>query len=159
MSKYAEGTSVSVARSKAELEELLAKYGATSLATYQSGAEAAVAFEMTGRRVVFKLSLPDPNDDAFTHKRVNQHGKGEPRPPGEARGQHEKACRRLWRSLLLAVKAKLVAVEDGVETFEQAFMAHVMMPDGRTVAEHVAPRIQHAYETGEVPKLLPPGAK
>jgi hypothetical protein len=40
---------------------------------------------------------------------------------------------------VLAVKAKLISVADGIETFEEAFMAHVVMPDGRTVAETITP--------------------
>jgi len=30
-----------------------------------------------------------------------------------------------------------------------------VMPDGRLVSDHVSPRIAHAYETGEMPPLLP----
>jgi hypothetical protein len=39
--------------------------------------------------------------------------------------------------LLLANKAKLSSVEDGIETFEDAFLAHIVMPDGTTVSQHV----------------------
>jgi hypothetical protein len=154
--RYAQDTQVSVAKSRAELEELLQRHGATATAVYMSGSEAAVAFEMADRRVRFRLRLPDPRDEAFTRKKANQHDRfGRPCSESEARERHEKACRRLWRALVLAVKAKLVAVDDGVETFEEAFMAHVVMPDGKTVAEHVQPRIADAYHNGESVPLLP----
>ena len=39
--------------------------------------------------------------------------------------------------------------------FEYEFMANIVMPDGRSVSEHVRPRITSAYETGDMPPLLP----
>lgn len=152
--QYAQDTTVSVAKTRAELEDLLSRHGATSTAVFQSTDNAAIAFEMHGRRILFRLRLPDANAREFTHATYGARGE-QKRTADDARKAHEKACRRLWRALLLAVKAKLVSVDDGVESFEEAFMAHVVMPDGRTVAEHTAPRIQQAYDTGEVPKLLP----
>jgi len=35
------------------------------------------------------------------------------------------------------------------------FMAHIVMPAGRTVGQHVAPAIEAAYESGKVRALLP----
>jgi hypothetical protein len=64
---------------------------------------------------------------------------------------------RRWRALALAVKAKLEVVESGIATFEEEFMAHIVMPDGRTVGEHVAPRIEEAYTSGQPLALLPGG--
>ena len=66
----------------------------------------------------------------------------------------EQACRSRWRALALAVKAKLEAVAIGITTFEDEFMAHIVMPDGLTVGEHVRPRIASAYESGQVTPLL-----
>jgi hypothetical protein len=34
-------------------------------------------------------------------------------------------------------------VESGIETFEVAFMAYVVLPDGRTVAAYVLPALQN----------------
>ncbi len=67
----------------------------------------------------------------------------------------EQACRSRWRALFLCIKAKLESIESGIETFEDAFLAHIQMPDGHTVAEHVRPRIAAAYETGTMQPLLP----
>jgi hypothetical protein len=57
--------------------------------------------------------------------------------------------------LLLAVKAKLVSVDEGIETMEQAFLAHIIMPDGRTVGDHIKPRIATAYRDNKMVPLLP----
>ena len=62
---------------------------------------------------------------------------------------------RVATALALVVKAKLEAVQSGIVGFEDEFMAHIVMPDGKTVAEHARPLIASAYETGKVPALLP----
>lgn len=147
---YASNTSVSVERTKAEIKATIKKYGATSFASFESGASAMIAFEMAGRRVVFKLPLPDPKSSAFTKTAT-----GRVRSATEAVKSHEQACRSRWRALLLSIRAKLESVEAGIETFEDAFLAHIQMPDGHTVSEHVKPRIASAYETGNMQPLLP----
>jgi hypothetical protein len=55
----------------------------------------------------------------------------------------------------LVIKAKLEAVEGGITTFEDEFLAHIVLPDGQTVAHHVRPRIEAVYSSGEVQALLP----
>jgi hypothetical protein len=155
--KFAESTDVPVSRTRAELEDLLSRYGATATAIFNSRDSAAVAFEMHDRKVVLKLKLPDPTEREFTHGRINQHAGDKLLTPEQARARHEKACRRKWRALLLAVKAKLVAVDDGIETFEEAFMAHVVMPDGWSVGDHIKPRIASAYKEHTMVPLLPYG--
>jgi hypothetical protein len=152
--KFADGTDVPVTRTRAELEELLTRNGATATAVFNSADNAAVAFEMQGRRVLMRLPLPPRKDRQFTHAIFGARGEQE-RSPAAAQQAHDKACRQKWRALLLAVKAKLVSVAEGVETFEDAFMAHVVMPDGRTVADHVRPRIAMSYAQGTMVPLLP----
>ena len=50
----------------------------------------------------------------------------------------------------LVIKAKLEVVQSGITTLESEFMAHIVMPDGRTVAEHVTPVIRESYDRGRV---------
>jgi hypothetical protein len=60
---------------------------------------------------------------------------------------------------LLCIKAKLEAVEAKIETFEEAFLAHVVLPDGKTVGEHALPAVAAIYKGGQLSPLLPaPGA-
>ncbi len=129
---YAEKTKVPAEQSRTEIERLLAKYKTSAVAVFSSADQSAIAFEMHARRIIFRLSMPKGDD---------------------ARAQQ--ARRQKWRALLLAIKAKLTSVEDGIETFEDAFMAHIVMPDGLTVAEHVKPRIASAYSEGKMVPLLP----
>jgi len=154
-SRFAEGTEVPVVKSRAELEALLNKHGAMHTAFFTGPREAAIAFEIGGRRVLFRMALPEPGEKRFTHYRHNS-GQLKPRSPTAAAEQFEAGCRQKWRALLLSIKAKLVSVQEGIETLEEAFMAHVVMPDGQTVAEHVKPRIAAAYDSGIMQPLLPP---
>lgn len=71
---------------------------------------------------------------------------------------YEQAVRQRWRALALLIKSKLEAVESGITVFEEEFMAHVVLPDGKTVGQHLLPQIAHSYESGHMPPLLPGAA-
>ncbi len=150
MSRYANQTTVSSEKSRAEIETTLRRYGADSFAYVSERTRAIVAFQAAGRRVKFTLPMPDPNSEEFTHTPA----RGTLRSPQQAHEAWEQACRQKWRALNLCVKAKLEAVESGITTFESEFMAHILLPDGRTVGEHASPMIERAYSTGTTPPLL-----
>lgn len=150
MTSYAKTTTVSAAKSRAEIEETLERFGASGFMSGRDGRKAVVAFKARDRQIMFRLTLPDPADPALRKTPTGKIRSG--KSQDEAFRAEE---RRLWRALALSIKAKLVAVEDGIETFEEAFLAHVVMPDGLTLADHVAPRVAIAYETGDMPPLLP----
>jgi hypothetical protein len=52
------------------------------------------------------------------------------------------------------VKAKLEAVETGITTIESEFLAHLVLPDGRTVGALARPEIKRAYADGRMPATL-----
>lgn len=146
---YAEGTAVAVSKSKAELDELLRKRGADNVGTAQGPGYATLMFTMQGRTVSFRLTLPDGSERSITHTPT-----GLPRSAPARHTLLEAEHRRLWRALLLVVKAKLESAESGIETFESAFLANIVLPDGSTVIENVAPAIAGAYTDGKVRPLL-----
>ena len=44
--------------------------------------------------------------------------------------------------------------------FEDEFLAHIVLPNGQTMGEFAKPQIAQAYDSGEMPSLLPdPGTK
>jgi hypothetical protein len=151
MTPFAEGTKVSVEKSRAEVEKLIIRYGATSTAFMNASGHAIVCFEASGRRIMFKLELPDPTEKRFLHD-----GRGRILIPAKQTKKWEQARRQRWRALALVIKAKLEAVESGITTFEDEFLAHIVMPDGQTVATHIKPRIAEAYEDGKMLALMPP---
>jgi len=152
MARYAENTSVSIESSQAEIAGLIRRYGARR---YASGFDedkrlAVIQFEAQGRRILFRLTMPNPRDREFTH-----NPRGQARTATQADNAYAQECRRLWRSLALVIKSKLESVESGIETFEQAFLANVVLPDGATVGEYLAPQIAESYRTRAMPPMLP----
>jgi hypothetical protein len=151
MTRFAESTSVSVEKSRAEIEKLIVRYGATATAFMSAAGRALIMFEAKNRKVVFELPLPDIADKTFV-----RDGRGSVRTLPRRQEAWEQACRQRWRALALVIKAKLEAVESGITTFEDEFLAHIMMPDGQTVGAHVKPTIENWYATGKVQPLLGP---
>ncbi len=149
MPTYAAKTDVAPDRSRAEIERTLERYGADGFMYGRDGARALIMFRANGRMIRFVLQLPDKNDPVFHKKAANQYGRVTPDE------QWEKACRQKWRALALVIKAKLEAVESGIVTFEEEFLAHTVLPDNQTVAQWMIPQVEQAYLTGQMPALLP----
>lgn len=147
---YAENTTVSVEKSKAEIERTLQRYGAGEFMHGWNQNQALVAFSMEGRRIKFILAMPSRDSDEFYKTPT-----GKRRTDEAAYKEWEKACRQRWRALALVIKAKLEAVESGITVFDDEFMAHIVLPGGETVSEFMQPQIEQAYLTGDMPAMLP----
>lgn len=151
MTRYAESTTVSSEKSRAEIESTLARYGADSFAYGWDRDQAMVQFRAHDRQIRFMLQMPDRASREFTHT----PSRNQKRSPGQAEKAYEQACRQRWRALLLVIKAKLEAVTAGISEFEAEFLAHVVLPDGSTVGEWMRPQIERAYETHTMPVAIP----
>lgn len=152
--KYAKETSVSVASSRAEIETTIQRYGADAFATAMGNGRASIQFRINGLSVRFDLPLPGPDDKVFTHYRRSSWSDEHKRTEAESARRWEQACRQRWRALSLCIKAKLEAVECGITTFEEEFLAHVVMPDGGTFGRVAIPQIQKAIADGRMPQNL-----
>lgn len=150
MGRYAEATSVSSEKSRADIERTLNRYGADQFMYGWRGDSALVAFRLLNRQVRFILPMPSKEDAEFTTTET-----GRARKPPAALAAWEQATRQRWRALALVIKAKLEAVESGITVFDEEFLAHIVLPDGSTVGETAIPRIAAAYESGKMPNLLP----
>ena len=146
MNPYAQNTEVPVERSRAEIEKLLLRYGATDFMSGWSGRMAMIGFRARGRTIRFVLTMPEPGEKRFTHTSARKTQ----RSPGQASAAWEQECRRGWRALALAIKAKLEAVQTGIATFEDEFLAYTVLPGGRTVAEDIQPKITAAIAAGRL---------
>lgn len=138
MAKFAEGTEVPADRSKAEIERTLTRFGADQFGYGWRGDAAVVVFRAHERHIRFVLPMPTAAD--LKNARSSE--------------AKEREIRRRWRALNLCIKAKLESVATGIESFEESFMAHVVLPDGRTLAEATLPQIAQAYKDGKMPPLL-----
>lgn len=150
---YAAGTTVRSEQSRAEIERTLTRYGATSFAYGWDTDRAMVGFAVAGRQVRFMLPMPDRAEFARTPKTRQL------RSAAAQSDAYEQAVRQRWRALALVVKAKLEAVAAGIVTFDEEFLAHLVLPGGQTVGEAVAPQLVAALESGNVPALMPGGAR
>jgi hypothetical protein len=153
--RYAAGTSVGAERSRAELERLLTRAGATQhlIGVDARNGFAFVVFGMStdrgDRRVRVRIPLPNINDpkiavDGRNHKRTDR--------------EREKMCdqiiRERWRVMVLLMKAKLEAIALGMSTLEREFLSDIFLPDGQTVGEAIEQQIADTYATGKMPPLL-----
>jgi hypothetical protein len=141
---YAENTTVDFEKSIAEIVTLLRKAGADQIGQVEARAAFTLQFTMAERMVRFRVHFPDQNQ-------VKKMTGPQQDPVRVA----EKWRRQRGRALLLVIKAKLESVESSVETFEQAFLANVVMADGSTLYDRVKEPIAVEYRThAPVPMLL-----
>lgn len=128
---YAEKTTVSVAKTRADIEDLIIRYGADQFISGFKENLAIIGFTMENRQIKFLLPLPDKTDKTFWYTA----GRGQKRSDDAAYAAWEQACRSKWRALYLIIKAKLEAVESGISTVEREFLYEIVLPDGRTAGE------------------------
>jgi len=152
MARFAEGTVVPVERSRAEIERIVVRYGAEQFISGWEHGRAVIGFRCKDRLVRFELPLPQQEDFArhprHTWKKISLE---------QQTKAYEAECRRRWRCLALAIKAKLEVVEAGIATFEEEFLAHIVLPGGATFGQWATKALPEAYASGRMPPLLPPG--
>ncbi len=153
--RFAADTTVQASRTKQELDELLARHGATQRGLFEEAGRGVCIFTMAGRQIRLQIKLPTINTDPKQPPRGWYGWSGKQRSEWAAK-QAEQEGRATWRRLLLVTKAKLELVHDG-NSIEREFLADVVLPDGRTVHEALGPQLDESYRNGEVPKLLGPG--
>ena len=135
--RYAADTTVSVDRSRGELEKLLTRFGVEGFAYAWEGGQETIGFVYAGKRV--RMSIPLPKRESYRTEE-----------------SWAKERRRRLRVLVLAVKALLVAVDDGLVGFEEAFLSWFVTPSGRTVGDLVVPQLEEASRRGVLPPLMLP---
>jgi hypothetical protein len=128
---YAQGTTVPVDKSRAEVERYLEKRGATRIFFMTEADQFVLGFVY--EKLLIRFNVPVPTD-------------------GDTMA---KVRRERMRALLLNIKARFAAIDSGISSFEREFMPHVVTPSGQTVAEWLQPQLRIAIDRGEMPKALP----
>jgi hypothetical protein len=148
--QYASGTDVPAERTRAELERLVVRHGASGWVYGFDDrlALARVSFILGARQYRFDVPLP-----ARAEFKVRL-GNGQYRSEAQVSAKVAAETRRRWRALYIVVKALLTANEDGIVTVEDALLAFTVMPDGTTLREQ-QPAIGEYLARGEMPQLLP----
>jgi predicted NUDIX family NTP pyrophosphohydrolase len=122
---YAQDTQVPVNQSHNEIHKMLTALGATRIGIMFGPEGSIIVFQV--REVMYKFQQP---------------------PASENIRNKEQAERAAWRAMVLLIKAKKVAIEQGISSVEREFMADTVMPDGTTLIEHHEEVIKHNYKDG-----------
>lgn len=138
MSRYAERTTVSPSKTQGDIQKVLKRYEVDGTIMGHLDNRAYVEFAIKKRKRTVRIFITLPVQSDFNTER-----------------QLEQAERQSWRALYLVVKAKLESVDSEIETFDEAFMPHIVMANGHTVGQEILPVFQKTIEAGEMPKLLP----
>jgi hypothetical protein len=150
--KFAEGTTVQAGSTKGQIEDLLTSHGCDRYGTMADFATAWILFQHEGIGYKISIQLPDPDDKAFTE--YVSRGTRYARADTAARDLYVKELNRRWRALYMVMKAKLVAVDEGITTFVDEFLSHAVLPGGDSFGEHYAPELRKAALDGRMPGVL-----
>ena len=152
---FAKGTKTAIADTEQQIKKMLQKAGADTIGIIEEPGRAVVAFHLNDRAIQFRLPLPARSEHRFLFAKVNQFASSGERPRDQAAALDlwVQACRERWRALHLCIKAKLESVEQNIESFDDAFLAHIQMPDGETVGDKM--RVELAQQlAGRPPRPL-----
>jgi hypothetical protein len=144
---YAAQTTVSVEKSQMEVQAVLRKYGADRFGVMEDRQKAYLMFEFNKLMIQMTVPLPEKKEFALSES-------GRARKDSQIEEAYNQAIKQRWRALVLAVKAKLEAVETGISTIEKEFLSFVVMPDGKLLGDHILPQIEEVARTGKMPKML-----
>lgn len=147
MSGFAAKTSVSVGKSRGEIEEMLLKAGAIGFASgwdADSGRH-VIQFKVPSldsvRVIRLEVPLPDLDDPEVTKTPT-----GKLRPKQQRDAAWDQLCRQRWRQMKLILQAKLEAISVGITTIEREFLADLVMPTGQTLSQVILPQLNNALE-------------
>jgi len=147
MGRYANTTSVSVDKSRDEIEKILIRYGADEFGYMRKKDYVIVGFKFINRNIRFVVPIP-------SHEAFETTETGRERSKSSANAAYEQAIKQRWRALALLIKAKLEAVDSNIGHFEEEFLPYIVLPNGKTVAETILPNVEEMYSTGKTIPLL-----
>ena len=137
------GTVIRPENTQAELSKELRRYGIEMVQHTQTDRVFSIAFQVQvqeqKRPLTVRIDVPyDRTKDA-----EDKFG--------------WKLQRIKYRALFYYVKSLLIAWDDGLKTFAEIFLPHIVLPGGRTVAQDLMPKYTMAIDSGQMEdvKLLP----
>lgn len=155
--RYAQGTEVARSKTVQDIERALTRFGASEFCYATRGDRAVVMFRVaadrtaSGEAVPVRMGIDLPDREEF-----RETSTGLERTDRQVEELRDKEIRRRWRSLYAVVKALLVAVDDRLLTFEEAFLSAIVWGDNDTTADHLLPYMHEVLtHGGPGPRLLP----
>jgi hypothetical protein len=137
------GTTIRPEKTQADISAELARYGIHSVQHTNTEKFFSVAFqaqvEGIDRPLTIRIDVPYEQDQDVE----DRYGL--------------KTKRIKYRALYYYVKAMLIAWDDGLKTFAEIFLPHIVLPGGKTVVQDLLPKYALAAASGQMPeiKLLP----
>ena len=128
--RYAEGTPVTVERSRGEIGGILASHGVERMGWTTSPEGDDLLFELAGHRFRFQIIKPDEAEVRRLYANLYA-----PQVDWPAKVAAE--WRRRWRANVLLLKAKLEFIDSGDTTLERELLPYMLTAGGQTVAELV----------------------
>jgi hypothetical protein len=139
-------TTTSVAKSKHDIDKLLAKYGVTELQWTTSGNASCLRFQFKhDGRVLNVRFMVDPGRQGIPWKGGMKRNR-------DAHAEHESM--RLHRTLYWCIKSKLEAIESGLETPLSVWLPAIESAGGATVAEVIDLHIDQLAAPGGLNQML-----
>ena len=140
--RYAEGTTVAVETTQAEMRALLKKHGATHFMLGDVPGRQAVEFVLHGHRYRFAVDMPTA-EWADGETALSSWSK---RYADVISRKIESEWKRRWRARLLWLKATLeFSAGEGSDSLPYVLGAFAVLPDGRTLGQ--------ALSAGSIPLL------
>lgn len=137
MSRYAEGTEVSVDKSLAEIRSHMNRWGAEGFMHSEDPDTGNVRLGFRLRGAFYRFDLPTPSRAKFSGRFADT--------------QYQAEIRRRWRVLAAFTKAQLFGIEEGLIGAEKALLPFRVLAGGDTLSE--------LMDRGHLDKMLvlPPG--
>jgi len=146
-----QNTSVPVNRSQEYIRKLLLRRGG-----------GAVAFISDPPNEGFEAKVPI--DGIIYRIRMTAEAKPSPKKSRYHRGRYlaatdgiEASERQIWRVIYYHLKSVFDSAESGVMEFREMMLPYIVTADGKTVAEHIIPKLDSAIQSN--PGRLLPAAK
>jgi hypothetical protein len=149
-----EGTEVPVSKSQESIRKLIYAHKGTGLMLVSrppaEGFEAFIDIEKTPYHIRIMAQCKDVSKDRWGTKKTAT----------AQRNATEKEERRVWRVLYWYLKAIFEAADSGVVDVRNVIMPYVVLKDGRTLSDHIQPRMSQLM-TMDTSRLLggPPDAR
>jgi hypothetical protein len=154
MPRYAADTTVDVSKSRAEIEALVQKYGATEFSSGWKPGAAMVQFRLKELLIRFELPIPERSDRRYA--KVKRRGSWWSATENQIDRAWEQDKRQRWRALALVVKAKLEAVECSISSLESEFLAFIVLPNDQQFGVWFTDNFLPSIQAGQMPQLALP---
>jgi hypothetical protein len=152
--RYAEGTKVPLEKSVMEINMMIVAMGSTQTMQMQDDKAWTFAFFVDGIGYKLAVPRPDPNSPEFATVKVNGNTTTA-MTPEQKRVRIDAELARRMRALAALVKAKKIAIEEGIVTTEAAFMGDIVVDKGGgTLQDQVLPQVKAALDRGQLAGVL-----